>query len=162
MFIDFRISSKYFSILIYSTSLWTYHTFPIFKVKTKFQTRMGYFSHIIGEWFIMSTYLMALETFRLLLFVRKQCLGASLVAQWLGICLPMQGTRVRALVWEDPTCHGATRPVSHNCWACASGACAPRRERPRWWEARAPRWGVAPACGNWRGPSHRNEDPTQP
>ena len=40
--------------------------------------------------------------------------GASLVAQWLRICLPMQGTRVRALVWEDPTCCGATRPVSHN------------------------------------------------
>ena len=44
---------------------------------------------------------------------------ASLVAQWLRICLPMQGTRVRALVWEDPTCHGATKPVSHNYWACA-------------------------------------------
>ena len=28
--------------------------------------------------------------------------GASLVAQWLRIRLPMQGTRVRALVWEDP------------------------------------------------------------
>ena len=28
--------------------------------------------------------------------------GASLVAQWLGVCLPMQGTWVRALVWEDP------------------------------------------------------------
>ena len=40
---------------------------------------------------------------------------ASLVAQQLRICLPMQGTRVRALVWEDPTCRGATRPVSHNC-----------------------------------------------
>ena len=40
--------------------------------------------------------------------------GASLVAQWLRVCLPMQGTRVRALVWEDPTCHGATGPVSHN------------------------------------------------
>ena len=40
--------------------------------------------------------------------------GASLVAQWLRICLPMQGTRVRALVWEDPTCCGATRPVIHN------------------------------------------------
>ena len=39
---------------------------------------------------------------------------ASLVAQWLRVCLPMQGTRVRALVWEDPTCHGAARPVSHN------------------------------------------------
>ena len=40
--------------------------------------------------------------------------GASLVAQWLRICLPMQGTQVRALVWEDPTYRGATRPVSHN------------------------------------------------
>ena len=39
---------------------------------------------------------------------------ASLVAQWLRICLLMQGTRVRALVWEDPTCRGAAGPVSHN------------------------------------------------
>ena len=30
----------------------------------------------------------------------------------------MQGTRVRALVWEDPTCRRATKPVSHNYWAC--------------------------------------------
>ena len=56
---------------------------------------------------------------------------ASLVAQWLRICLLMQGTRVCALVWEDLTCHGATGPVHHNCWACASGACAPQREGPR-------------------------------
>ena len=26
----------------------------------------------------------------------------------------MQGTRVRALVQEDPTCRGATKPVRHN------------------------------------------------
>ena len=58
--------------------------------------------------------------------------GASLVARWLGVCLPVRGTRVRALVWEDPTCRGAARPVGHNCWACASGACAPQREGPRW------------------------------
>ena len=45
----------------------------------------------------------------------KQNNRASLVAQWLRICLLMQGTRVRALVWEDPTCHGAAGPVSHNC-----------------------------------------------
>ena len=44
----------------------------------------------------------------------KSQAGASLVAQWLRICLPMQGTRVRALVWEDPTCRGAAGPVSHN------------------------------------------------
>ena len=40
--------------------------------------------------------------------------GTSLVAQWLRICLPMQGTRVRALLREDPTCRGATKPLHHN------------------------------------------------
>ena len=45
----------------------------------------------------------------------KKSTGASLVAQWLRICLLMQGTRVRAPVWDDPTCRGTTRPVSHNC-----------------------------------------------
>ena len=39
---------------------------------------------------------------------------ASLVAQWLRICLPMQDTWVRALAQEDPTCHRATKPVCHN------------------------------------------------
>ena len=57
--------------------------------------------------------------------------GASLVAQWLRVCLLMQGTWVRALVWEDPTCRGATGSVSHSYWACTSGACAPQQERPR-------------------------------
>ena len=33
---------------------------------------------------------------------------------WLRIRLPMQGTQVRSLVWEDPTCCGAAKPVSHN------------------------------------------------
>ena len=40
--------------------------------------------------------------------------GTSLVAHWLRICLPMQGARVQALVREDPTCHGATKPARHN------------------------------------------------
>ena len=79
---------------------------------------------------------------------RKGSWRASLVAQWLRVHLPVQGTRVRALVWEDPTCRGAAGPVGHNYWACASGACAPQQERPRQWEARAPRWRVAPACHN--------------
>ena len=51
---------------------------------------------------------------RVFLYFYKREGGASLVAQWLRVCLPMQGTRVRALVWEDPTCRGATGPVSHN------------------------------------------------
>ena len=31
----------------------------------------------------------------------------------------MQETWDRSLVWEDPTCCGATEPVHHNCGACA-------------------------------------------
>ena len=81
-------------------------------------------------------------------FLQKLKIRASLVTQWLRIWLPMQATRVRALVWEDPTCRRATRPVSHNYWACASGACALQQERPRQWEARAPRWRVAPTRRN--------------
>ena len=49
-----------------------------------------------------------------MLIFKNRAIGASLVAQWLRICLPMQGAWVRALVWEDPTCRGATEPVSHN------------------------------------------------
>ena len=30
----------------------------------------------------------------------------------------MQGTRVWALVREDPTCRGATKPVRRNYWDC--------------------------------------------
>ena len=45
---------------------------------------------------------------------KKQPSRASLVAQWLRIHLPRQGTRVRALVPEDPTCRRATKPACHN------------------------------------------------
>ena len=47
------------------------------------------------------------------MFLNKT-LRTSLVAQWLRIRLPMQGTRVRTLVREDPTCRRATKPVRHN------------------------------------------------
>ena len=40
---------------------------------------------------------------------------ASLVVLWLRICLEMLGTPVQSLVWEDPTCCGATKPVCLNC-----------------------------------------------
>ena len=50
---------------------------------------------------------------------KKVANWTSLVAQWLRIRLPMQGTQVQALVWEDPTCRRATKPVPHNYWAWA-------------------------------------------
>ena len=100
----------------------------------------------------------------------KTKVRASLVVQWLRIRLPMQGTGVRALVREDPTCCGATKPVRHNYRACAlepassnywslcatttearkPRACALQQEKPPQWEARAPQQRVAPALSNYR------------
>ena len=54
--------------------------------------------------------------FRLCYSVFKT-LGTSLVAQWLGIHLPVQGTQVRSLAWEDSTCCKATKAGRHNYWA---------------------------------------------
>ena len=42
-----------------------------------------------------------------------------MLAQWYKIRLSMQETRVQFLIWEDFTCHGATKPVCHSHSACA-------------------------------------------
>ena len=87
----------------------------------------------------------------------------------------MQGTWVWALVQEDPTCRGATKPVRHNYWACAleptshsywaralqllspraattearvPRAHAPQQKKPPQWEASALQQRVAPARHN--------------
>ena len=57
--------------------------------------------------------------------------GASLVAQWLRIRLPMQETWVRALVREDPTCRKAAGPAHHNYQACALESREPQLLSPR-------------------------------
>ena len=40
------------------------------------------------------------------------------VVQWIGICPPMQGTRVQARAREDSAWRGVTKPMGHNYWAC--------------------------------------------
>ena len=47
-------------------------------------------------------------------YTQYPMVGTSLVVQWLRIRLPVQGTWVQALVREDPTCRGATKPMCHN------------------------------------------------
>ena len=37
-----------------------------------------------------------------------------LVAQWMGICLPIQGTQFQSLVWEDSACRVAAKLESCN------------------------------------------------
>ena len=72
-------------------------------------------------------------------------LWASRVAQWLRIRLPMQGTRVRALVWEDshmPRSNWAREPqlLSLRVWSLCSatreaaivrGLCTAMKSGPR-------------------------------
>ena len=73
------------------------------------------------------------------------------MAQWLRICLPIQGTWVRALVQEDPTCRGATKPVHYNqLLSLRSRAREPQLLSPRatTTEACAPQQRAVPAHHN--------------
>ena len=74
------------------------------------------------------------------------------MVQWLKIYLPAQGSLVRSLVWEDPTCGGATKLVCHSSLLSLGskahtpqllkptcpGAHAPQQEEPPQREAQAP------------------------
>ena len=44
----------------------------------------------------------------------KTVVETSLVVQWIGIRLPMQGTWTQALVQKESMCYGATKPGCHN------------------------------------------------
>ena len=100
-------------------------------------------------------------------------LGTSLVAQWLGIHLPIQGTQVRSLAWEDSTCCKATKPMRHNYWAqvLASTGCnywSPLTLEPRFHNKRShPNEKSVPQLGSSpRSPQLNfmcsNKDPAEP
>ena len=44
----------------------------------------------------------------------KMASWTSLGVQWLTVCLPMQGTRVQSLVWDNSTYLRTTKPVPHD------------------------------------------------
>ena len=78
------------------------------------------------------------------------------MVQWLRLCLVMQGTPVWSLVQENRTCHGATKPLCHNYWACAlepsshnywiriPKACTLQQEKPLHQEACTPQLESSP------------------
>ena len=71
---------------------------------------------------------------------------APLVVQWLRVHLPMQGTQIWSLVWEDPA--GCKRQLSLNYWGCTW---APTNHSYRSLHA------LEPVLYNKRG--HHNENP---
>ena len=95
------------------------------------QTQLDLLQAILHRHWIRGKYL----CHGMILFSKVVSKWTSLVVQWMRICLPLQGTRVWFLVWEDPTCRGATEPVSCNCWnpctwslGSATGAAPPCSE----------------------------------
>ena len=75
----------------------------------------------------------------------------------------MQGTRVWALVQEDPTCLAATKPMRHNYWACALEpvshnywAHVPKILKPVHPRAQAPQQEKPP---QWKPAHHNKEQP---
>ena len=64
----------------------------------------------------------------------------------------MQETRVQYLVWEDPTCHGATMPMSQLLKPMHPRASASQPEKPWQWETHTSQ---LEKC------SRSNEDPAQ-
>ena len=47
---------------------------------------------------------------------RNRWQRASRVARWMGVRLPMQGTLVQPLAWEDSACSETAGPLRHNYW----------------------------------------------
>ena len=74
----------------------------------KFSFSYNPFAFSINKWHIW-----------VLLYYKTYALGASLVVQWLRICLLKQGTWVLSLVLEDPRCRKPAKPTHHNYWAGA-------------------------------------------
>ena len=59
------------------------------------------------------------------------------MVHWLRIHLAMQGIPVRILVWEDPICLGAAKPVHHDYSALESLQAATTEDRSEKREATA-------------------------
>ena len=50
---------------------------------------------------------------------KKITWGTSLIVQWIGIRMAMQGSRIWSLIWKDPTFYRTTKLMCWNYWACA-------------------------------------------
>ena len=86
----------------------------------------------------------------------------------------MQGTHIQSLVQEDPTCHGANKPVRHitdsvlkSPGTATTEAWTPRaralqQEKQLQWEAPARQQSVDPHSLQLEKSPHGNKDPAEP
>ena len=62
--------------------------------------------------------------------IKKDVLQDFPVVQWMGVCLPMQGSWDRSLVREDSTWHEATKACAPQLLSPFSRACEPQLMSP--------------------------------
>ena len=70
--------------------------------KGTFHAKMWSIKDRIESYEIAYIQLFSIYKFHMLQYIHR---GTSLVVQWIGILLPVQGTRVQSLVQEDSTCN---------------------------------------------------------
>ena len=109
---------------------------------------------------------------------------ASLVVQWLGIhlqgfpggsvgkesaCRCQESTcnagdtwSGTSLLWDDPTCCGATKLECHNCWACASQSPSSATREATTMRSPCSATGGQSLLATPRENTHSKEDPAQP
>ena len=75
------------------------------------------------------------------------------MAQWVGIYLPVQGTRVRSLAGEDSHMPQSNWARVSQLLSLRSGARALQQEKPRQWEACAPLAATRESPRTERGPN---------
>ena len=122
--------------------------------------------HISRDDYVVKTLIFTYHTYSAIRSQSKAKRWASLVAQWWRVGLPMQETQVRSVIWKDPTCCWAAKPVGHNYWGCALEpgscnywACAPQQEKPPQWEAHTPHLRRSPHSPQSEKSMHCNKDP---
>ena len=82
------------------------------------------------------------------------------MVQWLRICLSVQETQVRSLVWEDPTCLRAAKPVLHYQACTLESVLYKKRSHCNENPTRSAR--EEPLLPELEKSTHSNEDPVQP
>ena len=110
-----------------------------------------------------------------LIQVKKTERVTSLVAQWIGIHLAIQGTQVRSPGQGRSDVPQSIWLSFHNCWALSSrawepqplkptppGACAGQQEKPGQWEALASERDRFPHSPQLEKSLSSHEDPAQP
>ena len=90
-------------------------------------------------------------------------IGASLVVQWLEICLAMWSTWIQSLLWEDPTCCRAAEPTSQNYWAHVPHYWSQHTLEPVLWN-KGSHCSEKPAYCSWSNPCfpQLEKKPTKP